>query len=273
MKKIENSIVLITGGASGIGRLMAFSFAAKGARVICWDINPESISSLELEGAQRGLFIRGMVCDVSDREMVYRLAGTVTADFGPVDILIQNAGVVSGKTFLETPDEKMEKSMDINAVSLFWTTKAFLPSMIERNSGHIVTVSSAAGLIGVTGLADYSASKFASFGFHEAIRMELQRLKKKVKTTIVCPYFINTGMFDGVRTRFPLLLPILESDYAAKRIVDAVLREKKRLIMPRFVYLVYLLRLLPVGIFDAAVSFFGINNTMDNFTGREGKKR
>jgi all-trans-retinol dehydrogenase (NAD+) len=89
-----------------------------------------------------------------------------------------------------------------NVVSLLQTVKAFLPYMLGKNSGHIVSIASSAGLFGVTGLADYCASKFAAVGFDESLRMELSALGKDgVHTTVVCPYFINTGMFDGVTSK------------------------------------------------------------------------
>jgi all-trans-retinol dehydrogenase (NAD+) len=269
MKTLNGKIALITGGASGIGRLVALAFAERGARVMVWDLNAQAIAELETEARTRRLYISGMRCDVSDRKAVYECAKKTAETIGPVDILVNNAGIVSGTTFLDTPDEKMIKTMEINAMANFWTVKAFLPGMLERNSGHLVTISSAAGIVGVTGLADYSASKFAAFGFHEAIRTEIRRLGKKVHTTVVCPFFINTGMFDGVSTRFPLILPILKSEYAARRIVQAVMKKKKRLMMPRFVYSVYLLRLLPVALMDALADFFGVNRAMDNFRGRK----
>jgi all-trans-retinol dehydrogenase (NAD+) len=268
MRSVKDKCVLVTGAASGIGRLMALDFAGRGARVAVWDLNAGALGELESQARGKGLSVRGMVCDISDRRMVYRQAEALAAEMGPVDILINNAGVVSGSTLLETPDEKVLKTIEVNVLAPFWTCKAFLPSMLERNTGHIVNIASAAGIIGVTGLADYSASKFAVFGFDESIRMELRRRKSAVRTTVVCPFFIDTGMFRGVRTRFPLLLPILKSEYAARRIVAAVLKNKKRLIMPAFVYSVFLLRLLPVPFLDRAVDFFGINHSMDHFTGR-----
>jgi all-trans-retinol dehydrogenase (NAD+) len=269
MKKFNGKVALITGGASGIGRLVAEKLASRGARVVVWDLNPAAIETLERESAAALLAITGMVCDVTDREAVYRLAREVETTVGPVDILVNNAGVVSGKTLLETPDEKIAKTMDVNILASCWTVKAFLPGMLERNSGHLVTIASAAGLVGVTGLADYSASKFAAFGFHEAVRMEIRRQRKKIGSTVVCPFFIDTGMFAGVRTRFPLLLPILKPEYAARRIAGAIARGRKRLIMPRFVYSVFLLRLLPVGMMDAVADFFGMTRAMDHFTGRQ----
>jgi len=275
MKNIKDKLILITGGASGIGQLMAFAFAEKQARVIVWDINDRAIKTIEDEAREKKLFIRGMLCDVSDRNAVYTQAKNLVSEFGQLDILINNAGIVSkkgenvvGPAFLGIPDENIIKTLHINALSSFWTSKAFLPSMIERNSGHIVTISSAAGIIGVKGLSDYCAGKFAAFGFDEALRMELRRMKSKIKTTIICPFFINTGMFDGVKTRFPLVLPILKKEYAAKKIVKAVLKNKIRLIMPRFVYSVYLLRLLPPAFMDWVADLFGISNAMDDFKGR-----
>jgi all-trans-retinol dehydrogenase (NAD+) len=268
MKSVKDKTVLITGAASGIGRLMALDFARRGGRVVVWDLDREALKTLEEEARQQGFVITGMICDVSDREAVYRQAKALTAELGPVEILVNNAGVVSGSTFLNTPDEKILKTMKVNAFAPFWTCKAFLPAMLERNAGHIVNIASAAGIIGVTGLADYSASKFAVFGFDESLRMELRRQKSAVRTTVVCPFFIDTGMFRGVRTRFPLLLPILKSEYVARRIVAAVLKNQKRLIVPGFVYLVYFLRLLPPAVFDGVADFFGISRSMDHFTGR-----
>ena len=276
MKDIQNKVILVTGGASGIGKLMAFAFAGKQARVIIWDINGDAVKTIENEAQEKGLFIKGMICDVSSRENVYSQAKKLIDDFGPVDILVNNAGVVSknpvnpvpGPLFLSIPDEKIIKNNEINVLSLFWTSKAFLPSMVERNSGHIVTISSAAGLIGVKGLQDYCTGKFAVFGFNESLRMELKRMKSAIKTTVVCPFFINTGMFDGVKTRFPLLLPILESSYAAKKIVSAVLKNKTQLIMPRFVHSVFILRLMPPVFLDWAANFFGISHAMDDFKGK-----
>jgi all-trans-retinol dehydrogenase (NAD+) len=265
--------VLVTGGGGGIGRLMAFDFAERGARAVIWDLDEGALKSAEEEAAERGLSIRTMTCDVSNREEIYARAEQLTKEMGLPDILINNAGVVSGKPMLETPDAFIEKTMQVNVLPLFWTAKAFLPAMIRRNSGHIVTISSAAGLIGVRGLADYCASKFAAYGFDESIRMELRQIKSRVRTTVVCPFFIDTGMFNGVKTRFPLLLPILKSSYAAGKIVRAVLNNKRRLIMPRLINSLFLLRLLPLGVFDMIADFFGINHAMDEFKGKNEDRR
>jgi all-trans-retinol dehydrogenase (NAD+) len=268
MKDVKDRIILITGGAGGIGRFMGLDFARRGAKVVAWDINADALKALEDEGREKGLFIRGMLCDVSDRFAVYKQAEAMKAQFGPVDILINNAGIVSGASILELSDEKILKTMNVDVLPLFWTCKAFLPSMIERNSGHIVTIASAAGIIGVRKLIDYCAAKFAAFGFDESLRMELSQMKSAVRTTVVCPFFIDTGMFRGVKTRISLLLPILKSEPTARKIVAAILRNKKRLILPPFAAAVFLLRPLPVGAMDAIANLMGINHAMDEFKGR-----
>ena len=269
MSEIAGQHVLITGGASGIGRLMAQKFVALGGRVSLWDIHRENLDKTVAElNATARQPVRGYLCDVSKRAVVYRVAEEMQAAAGAVDILVNNAGVVSGARLLDLADEKIEATMAINTLSLFWTAKAFLPRMIERNHGHVVTIASAAGLIGVAKLTDYATSKWAAVGFDESLRAELRQIAPGVKTTIVCPYFINTGMFHGVKTRFSWLLPILEEDDVASRIVSAIRRGKRRLWVPPFVYTIPPMRLLPVAVFDWLATFFGVNASMDEFKGR-----
>ncbi|MCB1323348.1 MAG: SDR family NAD(P)-dependent oxidoreductase, partial [Leptospiraceae bacterium] len=159
------------------------------------------------------------------------------------------------------------RTFGVNTFALFWTTRAFLEDMIDRG-GHIVNIASAAGLIGTHRLIDYSSSKFAAVGFDEALRMEIHRLGAPVQTTVVCPYFIDTGMFAGVRSRFSFLLPILKPEFVVREIIRAVKKNRKRLILPRFVYLIYPTRMLPIGVFDWIVRLLGIHRAMDHFHGR-----
>lgn len=200
--------------------------------------------------------------------MVYGTAEKVRRDVGKVDILMNNAGIVSGKVFLDCTDEDLRRTIEVNILAHFWTVKAFLPDMIKTNSGHIVTISSAGGIVGSAKLVDYSTSKFAAFGFDEALRAELKKQRLNIRTTVVCPFFINTGMFAGVKTRFPFLLSILDEDDVAERIVRAVARGKERVILPPFVHTTWPLRLVPVKVFDWVVTLLGVNNAMDAFRGR-----
>lgn len=101
-----------------------------------------------------------------------------------------------GKDLLDLQDEEILSTMNVNAISHFWTIKAFLPEMIEHNRGHIVTIASLAGTVGVNKLTDYCASKYAAVGLDAALRLELATNGySKIKTTVVCPWFIDTGMF------------------------------------------------------------------------------
>ncbi len=271
MSEISGRHVLVTGGASGIGRLAALRMAALGARVSLWDIHRENLDRVVAElGAAGRAPARGSVCDVSKRENVYAAARETLAAGGPVDVLVNNAGVVSGRALLEIPDEKIEATFAVNTLSLFWTAKAFLPAMIEQRRGHIVTIASASSLIGVARLSDYAASKWAAMGFDESLRAELRKVAPELKTTVVCPFYIDTGMFRGVKSRFPRLLPVLDENHVAARIVDAIERDRRRVVMPALVHWIPLLRVLPVGVFDALATFLGVNSSMDEFKGRSG---
>jgi all-trans-retinol dehydrogenase (NAD+) len=140
--------------------------------------------------------------------------------------------------------------------------------MVRRNQGHIVTIASASGLIGVAKLSDYAASKWAAVGFDESLRAELKTIAPGLRTTVVCPFYIDTGMFHGVQSRFPRLLPILKEDVVARRVIEAIRRDRARLIMPPLVYLIPAMRLLPVRAMDWLAHFLGVNASMDEFKGR-----
>lgn len=270
----EKTIVLITGAAGGIGRLLAEQGAARGAHVILWDVNRQALDSLERELIARGHSASAYMADLTDRAGIRTAAKRVLQDHGRVDVLINNAGIVSGKLLLDATEASIQHTFDVNALAPIWTTRAFLPGMLERGRGHIVTVASAGGLVGTAKLTDYCASKFAAVGFDESLRLELRRLGyPEIRTTVVCPYYVNTGMFAGVKTRFPRLLPVMRPETVVARIVRAIERNHSRLIMPRFVYTAFLARLLPVPVFDWLMDFFGINTSMDEFQGRGDRPR
>lgn len=269
MTAVHNKHVLITGGASGIGRLLALGCASLGATVTIWDLDAPGADRVAAEASAHGAAgAHALVCDVSDRERVYACAEEVRAAAGDVDVLVNNAGIVNGRPLLELADEHIERTFAVNTLALFWTAKAFLPAMTARGSGHVVTVASAAGLIGTARETDYAASKFAAVGFNEALRQELRRGAPGVKTTVVCPFYIDTGMFKGVKSRFPLLLPVLKEEEVAGRILRAIQRDEAQVQMPFMVRTLPALRLLPVWAFDRAADFFGLNDAMDGFTGR-----
>ncbi|GMI30717.1 hypothetical protein TeGR_g8095 [Tetraparma gracilis] len=268
-KSLAGQTAVITGAGSGIGRLMAIKLSGLGVKVALWDISP-GVAGVADEINKAGGTAKSYVGDVCNRENVYKSAEEVKKEFGQVDILINNAGIVSGKTLLDVPDGLAEKTVQVNTISHFWTTKAFLPDMIERDSGHIVTIASASSLVGVAGLCDYAASKFGAKGFAESLRLELRKLKKwGVKTTVVCPYFINTGMFDGVKTNpiFILLgLNILEPQYVADETIAAVQRNCPEIRLPYLMYASDAIHFFfPVWAKDTIFEILGFSSSMDNF--------
>jgi len=271
MTDLRGKNVLITGAASGIGRLLAHELAGEGANLVLWDIAHPELKAVTEDLRMAGANVFPYYPDLSNRESVYATAKQVLEDCGPVDVVINNAGIVFGKAILEASDADIQRTFDVNALALFWTTRAFLPAMLERNRGHIVTIASAGGLVAAPRLTDYSASKFAAVGFDEALRLELGREGREIRTTVICPFYVSTGMFEGVRTRFSWLLPILPPEYVAKKIVTAIRRNRRRLVLPRFVYVAPALRLLPTPWFDALIGFFGVSHSMDGFRGRQGK--
>ncbi|NWX29084.1 RDHE2 dehydrogenase, partial [Notiomystis cincta] len=274
-KNVSGEIVLITGAGSGIGRLLAVKFASLGATLVLWDINQEglncTVSLARGSGAGR---VQSYICDCSKRQDVYRVADQVKKEVGDVSILINNAGIVTGKRFLDSPDSLVEKTMHVNTMAHFWTYKAFLPAMIAANHGHLVSIASSAGVCGVNQLSDYCASKFAAVGFAESIDMEMRSLRRTgVKTTIVCPYVINTGMFDGVKSKWPRVLPVLDPEYVAERIISAVRQNQEIVMIPRILYVLYFFKsFLPVKAAVLIMDYFGILDLMNTFKGRPKKE-
>ncbi|XP_006204737.1 epidermal retinol dehydrogenase 2 [Vicugna pacos] len=274
LKNVAGEIVLITGAGSGLGRLLAIKFAHLGSVLVLWDINEEGNEETRRMAQEAGATrVHAYTCDCSRKEEVYRVADQVKKEVGDVSILINNAGIVTGRKFLDCPDELMEKSFDVNFKAHLWTYKAFLPAMIANDHGHLVCISSSAGLIGINQLADYCASKFAAFGFAESIFLEtLAQKQNGIKTTIVCPFFIKTGMFEGCTSSCPFLLPILEPEYAVRKIVDAILQEKTYLYMPKFIYfMVFLKSFLPIKVGILLAEYLRVLHFMDSFTGQKKK--
>lgn len=270
MTDLRDKNVLITGCASGIGRLIAQKAAVRGANVILWDINTEGLDALAAQLRGWGYPAHCYRCDLSSREDIQQTAAAVLRDHGAVDVVINNAGIVSGRPFLELEDEAIERTFRVNTLALFWVNRAFLPAMLAQGSGHLVTIASAGGLLGAPKLTDYTASKFAAVGFDEVLRMEFSHSGDKIRTTVICPYYIDTGMFKGVQSRTSWLLPILKPENVAGEVINAIEKNRQRVLLPSSVYLLYPLRLLPVPLFDWLMNLFGIHATTEQFVGRNG---
>ncbi|CAL8337222.1 unnamed protein product [Lota lota] len=247
-KPVDGELVLITGSGGGLGRLFAQEFSKHGAEVVLWDTNTASNEHTAKLVRDMGGKAHAYTVDVTSRQDVYRSAETVREDLGrDVTILVNNAGVVAGKRMLDCPDELIERTMKVNCHALFWTVKAFLPQMKAQNHGHIVTIASVLGLFSTPCVEDYCASKFAAVGFHESMAHELLAEEVDgVKTTLVCPYIVDTGMFQGckIREEVEMILPPLDPQYCVEQAMNAILIDQPLVCIPRLTYLPFLSRAL-----------------------------
>ncbi len=271
---LSGAHAVITGGAQGIGFATAKRLVAQSCSVTLWDLDANA-----LEEATRSLLaiapgntrVRGAVCDITDRERVRAEFDAAEQETGPVDILVNNAGFLSPGDFIDQPMREWDRTIDINVMALLAVTHTIIPSMYARHRGHIVNISSAAGTIGVPGLAVYSASKWAVWGFSEALRGEARA--HGVRVSSIHPSYIATGMFEGARIGGlgSLLVPRLrDHDVIARAIVEAALKRgrtsPKR---PRTVRLAVLLRgILPDTWFQWTVRALGVADSMRSWTGR-----
>ncbi len=270
MSSFHNKTVLITGGASGIGKLMGKTSIQKGIKhLVIWDINNKMLDETVREFSDGFPNVHGYVVDVSDTDQIRSAAQKILKDIGSVDILINNAGIVVGKYFHEHTHEEIEKTMAINANAAMHTTLEFLPAMIKQKSGHIVTISSAAGMVGNPKMSVYAASKWAAIGWSDSIRLEMEKLKTNINITCVTPYYISTGMFDGVKTS--IFVPINKPEAAVNKIIRGIEKNTLHVRMPLIVYTLQFFKgILPTRAFDLIVGkYLKIYKTMDGFTGRK----
>lgn len=269
-KSLKDEVVFISGAASGIGRQMALEFVRQGAKVVVADIEEKKarVVAYECNNISKDKAF-GVLCDVTSVESVKNAAEAARNKFGNITILINNAGIVSGKLITELSYEAIERTFKVNAISHFYTIKEFLPSMLQSNKGHIVTIASVAGLGGVSKMTDYCSSKYAAVGIDDALRNELKSLNSSVKTTCVCPYYINTGMFKGVTTKFNFITPMLNEDWVARRIIKAVKLDEEMLLMPNIMKSATLIKaLFPISVSDYLSHSLGFQHSMNTFQGR-----
>jgi short-subunit dehydrogenase len=273
---VAGSRILITGAAMGMGRLYAERAVAEGAAlVLLWDLNKAQLAETvtELTSTANGTQqVVGTTIDVSDAKAVEKACADVMKKHGGVDVIINNAGVVTGALFVDhEPERGIDLTMRVNAIAPMLITRAFLPGMIAGGAdARVVNISSASAFVSNPRMSVYAASKWAMLGWSDTIRLELEQMKvRNVKVLTVCPSYISTGMFAGAKG--PLLMPIMKPGYVVWRVWTEMIRGKKNLlILPPMARVSTLVKgILPQGAYDwVADKIFGVYHTMDQFTGR-----
>ncbi|KAI9036200.1 SDR family oxidoreductase [Aspergillus affinis] len=190
----SREVVLITGGCGGIGEQIARKLAERGITVAVLDImSPKTALPAHVHLYK---------CDITSIEAIRRTAEQLRKDIGSPTVLINNAGVGSSKDVLEETDEEIERTFNVNILAHFWTVREFLPHMIQRNHGHIVTVASLASFVTIASNVDYSCTKAAALSFHEGLTQELRHRygARKVRTSIIHPTWVRTPLIEGLVT-------------------------------------------------------------------------
>ncbi len=269
MRDLKGKRVLITGGASGIGRTLAERLVPEGAELVLVDLNEQGLNET-LEAIQSiGGEVAGYTLDITATDSIPRLRDRVHADLGPIDVLVNNAGVVFGGTFLDVPLQKHLQTYRVNVEGVVAMTHAFLPDLLTRPQGHVVNIASAAGFIGLPWGSTYASSKWAVVGFSESLRLELEMTgHHAVKVTAVCPSYVSTGLFEGARPA--KTTSVLTPEDLAQQIVQGIKHDDIYVLTPWLVKVTPALKgLLPTRLFDAIAWALGASSSMAHWRGRE----
>jgi len=207
----------ITGGARGIGRATAEAFLRQGMRVAIGDVDEQAARET---ASQLGPQAVALPLDVTDRASFDAFLDGAEQQLGPLDVLVNNAGIMQVGPFIDEDDLTARRMIDINLHGVILGTKLALARMVPRNSGHIVNISSQAGKYGSPGGATYSATKHAVVGLTEAVRGELRLMGAHVDVSYVMPYVVNTELGSGLGEARGL--SSLEPAEVADAIVDAL---------------------------------------------------
>ena len=225
-KDIRGEVAVVTGAGHGIGRELSLQLVKLGVRVACWDINKEGGEETATQVRKLGGEAMVIVVDVSDKEAVKIAAQDTRSEMGEVTLLFNNAGIMPCKPFMNHSQQEVEKIFNVNVYSQFWTVHEFLPRMLGLNKGHIISMSSMAGITGTPNLVPYCSSKFAVKGFMDALFLEVRSSKPNanIQMTTIHPFVVDTGLAQKPRSRFQNLIPYTKPGVAAEKIITAMRR-------------------------------------------------
>ncbi|XP_062124341.1 epidermal retinol dehydrogenase 2-like isoform X2 [Drosophila sulfurigaster albostrigata] len=251
-KSIANEVAVVTGAAGGLGRAIALELAKRGCHIAVVDVNiegaEETVRQIHEISKVKAKAYRVNVTSFAE---ITDLKTNVEQDLGSVTILINNAGILLHSKPLDPAPEDVQRMIDVNLTSHFWTKFAFLPTMKKLRKGNIVTISSVGGILPLAFNTAYTASKFGSTGHMKALRMELALEKQhNIHVTTVMPSFLDTNdeisqMVHAIKAN--RVYPLIKGKSAANRIVRGMLAEEREIKLPYFVDTLHrILNLLPI---------------------------
>ncbi len=197
--RLKNKVTIITGAGRGIGQATAIKFAREGAKIVVCDLTPEWIDQTVALCKEAGAEAIGCVADVRDLQSLQAMVKTTLDQWGRVDCLVNNAGIVMDAQLKNMSEEQFDRVLDINLKGVFNCTKAVVDKMLEQQSGVILNASSIVGLYGNFGQTNYAASKFGVIGMMKTWARELGR--KGIRANAICPGFIATDILKSMPDR------------------------------------------------------------------------
>jgi len=193
MKLLENKVALITGGSRGIGKGIVEVFAAQGAHVaFTYNSSAEAANAMADELSQNGVIVKAYQSDAAQFDQAESLVAQVLADFGSIDILINNAGITKDNLLMRISEEDFDRVIEVNLKSVFNMTKAVQRTMLKQRHGSIINMSSIVGVQGNAGQTNYAASKAGIIGFSKSVALELG--SRNIRCNVIAPGFIETEM-------------------------------------------------------------------------------
>ncbi|XP_066906727.1 epidermal retinol dehydrogenase 2 [Halyomorpha halys] len=242
-KSLTGQHVLVTGAGRGLGREICLRLVQEGVKLTCVDVSLATAEeTAALCNATRPGCAAAAYCDIADKHQVSKLAEQLP----PVDILINNAGIVSSASVLEVTEEHIERLMQVNILAQFWTIRAFLPGMIARGRGHVVGMASAASFTAAANIALYAASKYAVAGMMSSLREEFRHFHPEIKTTTVHPFFITPPPSSVEHWDKTSRIPDVSAVTVAEKTVEGIKKDKVTVTVPSYLYfLLLVLQFLP----------------------------